>query len=117
MLSTLWQKIKDWFKATFGPVGSIINARLTMFGGLITGAVGFMDWSPLLNFFGTNTAFNQTQVIALGAIAFIKGLVDELVRRANDPLLKVTAAADAKPEVVKAKKEIKKLISKLPEVK
>jgi len=88
MFKTLWEKIKAWFKAVFGPVGSIINARLTMLAGLATGAIGLMDWSPLLSLFGSSTVFNKTQVIALGSITFVKGLFDELIRRRNATDLK-----------------------------
>ncbi len=83
------------------------------------GAVGFMDWSPLLNLFGAGaeTAFNQTQLMGVGAIVFVKGLVQEITRRFNDPLLKVQAAVDADPEVKEAKKKIKKTLAKTPETK
>jgi len=84
----MWDKIKTWFKVTFGPVGSIIEARITALTGLGIAGVGFMDWAPLTNLFGAGTAFNKTQVMALGAIAFIKGVFSEITRRANDPTLK-----------------------------
>lgn len=106
---------KIW--TVLGPVGSIIEARVTMLFGLITGGIGLMDWSPLLNLFGAGTAFNQTQVMAIGAIAFIKGVIQEVTRRFNDPLLKVQEAVATAPEVAQAKKAIKKTLKKTPEVK
>jgi len=112
----MFKDIHDKIWAVIGPVGSIIEARATALFGLVTAGVGFMDWSPLLNLFGTSTAFNQTQVIAIGAIAFVKGIFQEITRRANDPLLKVTAAADEAPEVAVAKKKIKQVLDKTPEV-
>lgn len=84
----MFDTIKAKLKTIFGPVASIINARLTMLFGLATAGVGLMDWSPLISTIGTSTAFNKTQVFALGAIAFVKGLVDEVARRANDTTLK-----------------------------
>lgn len=110
MFNTVWIKIKDMA----GPVGSIIEARVTALAGLVTAGIGMMDWSPLTNLFGTGTAFNKTQVIALGGITFIKGIFSEITRRANDPLLKVTAAVEAQPELVEAKKKIRKVVDKAP---
>lgn len=113
----MFETIKQKFWAVVGPVGSIIEARATMLFGFITGALGLIDWSPLLSLFGAGTAFNQTQVMAIGAVLFIKGAVQEIIRRYNDPLLTVTASAEAAPEVAKAKKKIKKVLAKTPEVK
>lgn len=84
----MFEKIKQKFWAVVGPVGSIIEARATMLAGFVTGAVGLMDWSPLLSFFGTTTAFTRAQVLALGAVTFVKGAVQEITRRYNDPSLK-----------------------------
>jgi len=107
-LKKLWAKLV----ALFGPVGSIIEARITALSGLIVGGIGFMDWSPLTSLFGTSTSFNKEQIMALGAITFVKGIVSEITRRANDSLLKVTQAVEAAPEVVVAKKRIRKIIDK-----
>ncbi len=112
MFKTIWEKIKT----VIGPVGSIIEARVTALTGLIISGVGFMDWSPLTSLFGSGTAFNKTQVMALGAIAFVKGVFSEITRRANDPLLKISQAADAAPAVAKAKRRVKKIVSETPEV-
>lgn len=105
---------KEKLYAILGPVGSIIEARVTAFAGLVTSAVGFMDWSPLTNLFGTGTAFTKEQVMGLGAVTFVKGIFSEITRRANDPLLKVQAAIEATPAVQKAKKAVKKVIDKAP---
>jgi len=113
----MFKEIKDKIWTVLGPVGSIIEARITALTGLIVAGVGFMDWSPLTSLFGAGTAFNKTQVMALGAIAFVKGIFSEITRRANDPLLKVQAAVDEAPVVKKAKKQIKKTLSETPEVK
>jgi hypothetical protein len=110
MFETIWTKIKS----AAGPVGSIIEARVTALAGLVTAGIGFMDWSPLTSLFGTGTVFNQTQVMALGGIAFVKGIFSEITRRANDPLLRVQAAVDALPEVKKAKSRIKKISAETP---
>lgn len=113
----MFDTIREKIKTVLGPVGSIIEARVTALAGLVTASVGFMDWSPLTNLFGAGTEFNKTQVMALGAITFVKGVFSEITRRANDPLLKVVASVEAAPEVVKAKKKIKKVLDKTPEVK
>lgn len=113
MLRQIHERI--WY--VIGEVFSIIWARFTAFTGLITMAIGAMDWSPLLNFFGTTTEFSTKQLIGLGAVTFLHGIVAEIGRRHNDPLLKVTTAAEAAPEVAKAKKQIKKVLKKTPEVK
>lgn len=110
----MFKTIHDKFLAMLGPVGSIIEARLTALAGLVTGAVGFLDWSPLTSLFGTGTAFSKEQVMALGAVTFVKGIFSEITRRANDPLLKVQAAVDADPVVKKAKKQIKKTLDETP---
>lgn len=112
----MFETIKAKFWAVVGPVGSIIEARITLLVGLITGAIGFMDWSPLLSLFGESTDFNTKQITGLGAVIAVKGLVQEVVRRFNDPLLTVTKAADEAPEVAVAKKKIRKVLDKTPEV-
>jgi len=112
MFKTIWEKIK----AVAGPVGSIIEARATALIGLVTAGIGFMDWSPLTSLFGSTTQFSQNQVMALGAITFVKGIFSEITRRANDPLLKITQAVDEAPAVAKAKKHIKKVVAETPMV-
>lgn len=111
-LKDAWAKLKS----LFGPVASIIEARLTALAGLATAAIGMMDWSPLTNLFGMSTEFNKTQVIALGAITFVKGIISEITRRANDPFLKVSEAVTAAPAVAQAKKRVKKVVAQTPEV-
>lgn len=103
--------------AVVGEVFSIIWARITAVTGLVITAVGAMDWSPLLNFFGTTTDFNTKQLMGIGIVTFIHGIVAEIGRRHNDPLLKVTSAAEAAPEVAVAKKKIKKVLAQTPSVK
>jgi len=110
----MFQKIKDKIWSIIGPVGSIIEARATAAIGLITGAIGFMDWSPLTSLFGAGTAFSKEQVMALGAITFVKGIFSEITRRANDPLLKVQTATVEVPELKKAKKKLKKAAAETP---
>jgi hypothetical protein len=110
MFKTIWEKIK----ASLGPVGSIIEARVTALSGLAIAGVGFMDWAPLTSLFGTGTAFNKTQVMALGAIAFVKGIFSEITRRANDPFLKISQTVDAAPAVAQAKKRVKKIVDETP---
>lgn len=105
----MFDTIKTKIKSILGPVGSIIEARITALAGLVTAGIGFMDWSPLTSLFGAGTAFSKTQVMALGGIAFVKGIFSEITRRANDPLLKAETAIEAAPELKKARKKIKKV--------
>lgn len=113
----MFETFKEKLWVVIGPVASIIQARATALLGLVTAGVGFMDWSPLLSLFGTSTDFNPKQVASLGIVIFIKGLFEEFTRRINDPFLKVSAAIEAAPAVAKAKKAVKKIVDKTPEVK
>lgn len=79
--STAWEKTKDW--SGWSTNGTILKARVTMAVGLITGAAGLMDWSPLLGMNILDTGFSWVQVAWLGGIAFAKGLADEITRRWN----------------------------------
>ena len=72
----------DAVKAFFAYSETVALARAEAVIGFFTMAVGAMDWSPLLAI-DYSTAFNKTQVIALGAISFVKGIFTELVRRRN----------------------------------
>lgn len=76
MFSNIWESIKAFFNRS----ETILAARLTSIVGLVMGAVGFMDWSPLLSF-NFHTGFDSVQVMWLGGITFVKGLIDELLRR------------------------------------
>lgn len=73
---SLWDRVKSLFRYSL----TIFMARLTMFGGLVTGMVGSMDLSPLATFDWT-TDFNRKQLIGLAAGIIIGGLVFEISRR------------------------------------
>lgn len=106
-----WDDLKSWFKYS----ESILLARMVAFTGLITSAIGLMDWSPLLSL-DVSSGFSQAQVIWLGAVTFVQGLVAEFARRRNDPYMTVSTAVEAQPAVIKAKKQIKKTLTQVPEV-
>jgi len=77
-VSTWWDEVKAFFKYS----ETILLARLTAITGLVTTAVGYMDWSPLLGL-DLNTGFSKAQVMWTGGIVFIKGIIDEIARRRN----------------------------------
>lgn len=74
----MWTKIKQLWSDS----GTILWARLESIGGLVTAAIGAMDWSPLLSL-DFSTGFNRAQVITLGAIMFVRGILLEITRRRN----------------------------------
>lgn len=78
MLSKVWKKFKDW--SGWSEAGSIVNARITAVLGFITAVIGALDWSPLLSL-GIDTGINWVQVAFVGGLMFVKGVLDEIVRR------------------------------------
>lgn len=106
MFKDMWEGIKSWFHYA----ESIFLARLEVFVGLIVGAVGAFDWSPLVSL-GMGTAFTKTQVAFLGGMMVFKGLLAEIARRHNDPILKLQTLPET-PEVVKAKEDVAKVAVK-----
>lgn len=83
MLSNLKTKLNAWWLDTlsfFKYSHTILVARLTVVTGFITAVLGALDWSPLLGL-DINTGFSKAQVIWLGAIMAVKGIIDEVVRR------------------------------------
>lgn len=111
----MFDNIKTWLKNVFGHVASIVNARITALVGLATTVVGLVDWSPLVSLVGTNPVFTKTQAITLGAMLFVKGIFDEILRRRNDPTLTIIEAkgdpkntAEVSADVAQAKKQAKK---------
>lgn len=77
-LQEWWVNILAFFKYSH----SILVARLTMAAGFLTAVVGSLDWAPLLGL-NIDTGFSRNQVIWLGGITFIKGVLDEIARRAK----------------------------------
>jgi hypothetical protein len=73
-----WDSIKAFFKYS----ETILIARTEAAVGLVTMAVGGMDWSPLLGI-NFDTGFSRNQVFWLGGVSFVKGLFTELARRRN----------------------------------
>ena len=71
-----WDKTKAFFHYSV----TILVARATVISGLLVGAVGAMDWSPLQGI-SFDTGFSKHQVIWLGSIALIQGVGVELARR------------------------------------
>ena len=70
-----WAELKRFFLYS----ETILLARITAVAGLVTGAVGAMEWSPLLGL----TNFDRKQVIWLGSIMFLQGVGTEIARRRN----------------------------------
>lgn len=79
------QKLQEWWISilSFARYShSLLMARLTMVMGFLTAVVGTLDWSPLLGV-NIDTGFSKNQVIWLGIITFVKGIFDEIARRAK----------------------------------
>lgn len=84
-MSKIKQKLQEWWTEilSFARYShSLLVARLTMVSGFIVAVVGTLDWSPLLGL-NIDTGFNKNQVIWLGIITFVKGILDEIARRAK----------------------------------
>lgn len=97
----------DFFKTIVGPVGSIAMARGTALTGLLLGAASQMDWTSIISQ-GPSALASPKQALVLGGIFLVHGLVNELVRRANDPVLDGTAKVVAKNAIVIPKKKVNK---------
>jgi len=85
MLDVIKKKLNDWWTDILGFFRyshSILVARLTMLSGFIVAVLGAIDWSPLLSL-NIDTGFTKNQVIWLGIITFVKGVFDEIARRAK----------------------------------
>ena len=79
------QTALDHVKAFFKYSETVALARTEAIVGFVTVVIGSLDWSP---FFGM-TSFDQKQVVWLGSISLIKGVVTEIVRRRNSTLNQV----------------------------
>lgn len=77
-LNDLWTDILGFFRYSH----AILVARLTMVLGFLISVLGAIDWSPLLSL-NIDTGFTKNQVIWLGIITFVKGVLDEIARRAK----------------------------------
>lgn len=108
-----WESIKAFFNYS----ETIVMARLEALTGLIVGAIGFMDLSPLYALFGESAGFSQWQVFWLGATAFIHGILLELARKFRTRTtesgtilpadMKLEPLAESTKKKIKAKKETK----------
>lgn len=79
------QKLQEWWTSilSFARYShSLLVARLTMLSGFLVAVIGTLDWSPLLGV-NIDTGFSKTQVIWLGIVTFVKGVLDEIARRAK----------------------------------
>lgn len=75
-LNAWWLETLSFFKYSH----TILVARLTVIAGFVTAVLGSLDWSPLLGI-NIDTGFSKNQVIWLGIIMSVKGVIDEVVRR------------------------------------
>lgn len=81
----MFNTLKQWWediKAFFAYSHTIFVARLTAVIGFIVSVFGIIDWSPLMSL-NLSTGFSKAQVIWLGIITFLKGVTDEIARRAK----------------------------------
>jgi len=85
MLDKIKKKLQEWWISilSFARYShSLLVARLTMVSGFLIGVFGTLDWSPLLGL-NIDTGFSRNQVIWLGIVTFVKGVLDEIARRAK----------------------------------
>lgn len=85
MLIEAKKKLQEWWTDVLGFFRyshAILVARITMVVGFLTAVIGSLDWSPLLGL-DIDTGFSKNQVIWLGIITFVKGVLDEIARRAK----------------------------------
>ena len=71
-----WEAIKAFFHYSM----TILLARITTLTGFVIAAAGAMNWGPLLGL-SMDAGFNRNQIIWLGSIAIIQGVIFELARR------------------------------------
>lgn len=81
-LSNWYASAKSWFKYS----ETILIARLTAGAGLVTAALGSMDWSGISGVVSSTTGFNAKQVISVGVFALVQGVILEWARRRNSDL-------------------------------
>lgn len=74
------QSFWDRVKAFFSYSATLVVARFTALTGLISAVVSSLDWSPFLSL-NIDTGLSKNQVIWMGGVAFIQGLITELARR------------------------------------
>jgi hypothetical protein len=94
MLNKAWNSFKAWFKHSW----SIFIARLEVLAGVLTGALGALDWSAIANLDWTQGVKNTGTLIVAGLL-IVKGIVSEIGRRAGtvetkDSVLVPTAVVD-----------------------
>lgn len=77
-LSDFWTDVKAWFKNS----ETIFLSRLDVVVGFVIAAVGAMDWSPLLSL-DISTGFSTTQLLSIGGMIILRGVIGEIARRRN----------------------------------
>lgn len=81
-LSNWWVNVKGWFLYS----ETIFIARLTAFAGLVTAALGSLDWSGISGVVTSTTGFDSKQIISVGVFALVQGIIIEWGRRRNSGL-------------------------------
>ena len=79
---TAWEHVKAFFKYS----ETILLARIELLTGFITGVIGLMDWSPLMDL-NISVGFTKEQVLSLAGGMILKGIVAEWLRRRNTVLV------------------------------
>ena len=97
MFSKYWTDIKAWFNYSW----SVFIARLEVLSGILTGVLGGLDWSALVQL-DWSQGIKSTGTMIVAALLVIKGIVSEVGRRAgtvtttNDQIVAVNIAEKAK---------------------
>lgn len=77
-ITNWWTGVKAWFKNS----ETIFLARAEVVVGFMIAVVGAMDWSPLLTF-DISSGFDTTQLLVVGGMIIVKGVISEIARRRN----------------------------------
>jgi len=97
LFSKYWTDIKAWFNYSW----SVFIARLEVLSGILTGVLGGLDWSALVQL-DWSQGIKSTGTMIVAALLVIKGIVSEVGRRAgtvtttNDQIVAVNIAEKAK---------------------
>lgn len=73
-------KIKSWFKHS----ETIFLARLEAFIGVLVAGLAALDFSHIISL-SSAVGFDWKQVVVVGGIMFVSGIVREWLRKRNEP--------------------------------
>lgn len=103
MFTKTIEKLKRWFNRSW----TIFQARFMMVAGIVVAGFGAVDWVSLLAGAQT-TPTNYKAFLIMGAVMFVKGILEEVGRRQNTKVIEETGQLiPANVEKVKLEGETK----------